>query len=164
MLPKYESGGREQVILRAMSRQNLKLFSMNFIRCGIAGWCLEVVFTALDSLARGNWKMMGQTSLIMFPIYGLGGSVVSHGPSGRLVGRRAGGKSRSPDYGIKTCGAIHSSRTPLYGVDFSDGIPVGPMAHGSWSLPVGLFHLAGQYRRSNPSGFRAFMVRNRIVV
>ena len=93
-----------------------------------------------------------------------GGSVVSHGPSGRLVGRRAGGKSRSPDYGIKTCGAIHSSRTPLYGIDFSDGIPVGPMAHGSWSLPVGLFHLAGQYRRSNPSGFRAFMVRNRIVV
>ena len=163
MLPKYESGGREQVILRAMSRQNLKLFSMNFIRCGIAGWCLEVVFTALDSLARGNWKMMGQTSLIMFPIYGLGALL---SPMGRLVDWWVDGPEENP--GVRTTGSKPVARYIrhglLYGIDFSDGIPVGPMAHGSWSLPVGLFHLAGQYRRSNPSGFRAFMVRNRIVV
>lgn len=71
-----------------MSRQNLKNFSTNFIRCGIAGWCLEVVFTALDSLARGNWKMMGQTSLIMFPIYGMGALLL---PIGRLADRWAEG-------------------------------------------------------------------------
>lgn len=55
-----------------MSGQRLKCFFVNFIRCGVAGWCLEVVFTAAYSLARGNWKMMGHTSLIMFPIYGMG--------------------------------------------------------------------------------------------
>lgn len=44
----------------------------DFCRCGIAGWCLEILFTASDSLWIGDWKLMGKTSLLMFPIYGLG--------------------------------------------------------------------------------------------
>lgn len=42
----------------------------NFIKCGIMGWCMEVVFTGLHSVARHDPKMMGQTSILMFPIYG----------------------------------------------------------------------------------------------
>ena len=87
-------GETGRAILKAMSRQNLKMFSTNFIRCGIAGWCLEVVFTALDSLARGNWKMMGQTSLIMFPIYGLGALLK---PIGRLADWWVDGPQKAPD-------------------------------------------------------------------
>lgn len=46
-----------------------KLFK-NFIICGITGWCLEIMFTALHSLRRRDMKLTGQSSLWMFPIYG----------------------------------------------------------------------------------------------
>ncbi|MBD5471552.1 MAG: hypothetical protein HDR20_01195 [Lachnospiraceae bacterium] len=42
----------------------------NFFKCGLIGWCMEIVFTALDSLRRRDMRLMGQTSLWMFPIYG----------------------------------------------------------------------------------------------
>ncbi len=42
----------------------------NFLRCGVTGWCLEVMWTGLHGGSK-NKKRMGQTSLIMFPIYGL---------------------------------------------------------------------------------------------
>ena len=40
-----------------------------FMECGIAGWCLEIIFTAIKD-QKNNRKLMGTTSLIMFPIYG----------------------------------------------------------------------------------------------
>jgi uncharacterized membrane protein len=42
----------------------------NFLRCGLIGWCMEIIFTALNSLRRRNMHLMGTTSLWMFPIYG----------------------------------------------------------------------------------------------
>lgn len=42
----------------------------NFIICGVTGWCLEILFTAVGSLRRRDMRLMGQTSLLMFPIYG----------------------------------------------------------------------------------------------
>lgn len=133
MLPKYESGGREQVILRAMSRQNLKLFSMNFIRCGIAGWCLEVVFTALDSLARGNWKMMGQTSLIMFPIYGLGALL---SPMGRLVDWWVDGPEENP--GVRTTGSKPVARYIRHGLLYMVLIFLMEYLSGRWLMGLGV--------------------------
>lgn len=44
----------------------------NFLLCGSLGWCLEVFWTGLHSLLNGQLTMMGQTSLLMFPIYGCG--------------------------------------------------------------------------------------------
>ena len=58
-----------------MKRQyngKLKESLRNFCRCGIAGWCLEVIFTSLESWMRGDMRLMGRTSLWMFPIYGMG--------------------------------------------------------------------------------------------
>ncbi|MBR6770554.1 MAG: hypothetical protein IKM28_04845 [Lachnospiraceae bacterium] len=43
----------------------------NFIHCGILGWCLEISFTALNSLRRRELKLSGNTSIWMFPIYGM---------------------------------------------------------------------------------------------
>lgn len=43
----------------------------NFFTCGIVGWCLEILFTAWHSLKRQDYKLMGNTSLWMFPIYGM---------------------------------------------------------------------------------------------
>ena len=56
----------------------------NFLRCGVFGWCLEIFWTSLDSLRRGELKLMGQSSAWMFPIYGMAAlirplSVLFHG-------------------------------------------------------------------------------------
>lgn len=47
-----------------------KIIVKDFLKCGIAGWCLEIVFTAIGALRRREMQLMGQTSLYMFPIYG----------------------------------------------------------------------------------------------
>lgn len=62
-----------QCILSTMKTQDLlKQLPVNFFKCGIAGWCLEVLFTSTESIMAGDWRLMGKTSLLMFPIYGMG--------------------------------------------------------------------------------------------
>ena len=48
----------------------MKTLIKNFLTCGLTGWCLEILFTALNSLRRRDFKLMGKTSIWMFPIYG----------------------------------------------------------------------------------------------
>ncbi len=50
--------------------KSIKKFIHDFIFCGIAGWCIEIIYTALASLRRRELKLCGTTSLWMFPIYG----------------------------------------------------------------------------------------------
>lgn len=49
---------------------------INFFRCGVTGWCLEVIFTSVESIMAHDWRLMGRTSLLMFPIYGMGAVLV----------------------------------------------------------------------------------------
>ena len=51
-------------------RQIFNSFFKNFIKCGFTGWCMEIIFTAADSLRRRDMTLKGNTSLWMFPIYG----------------------------------------------------------------------------------------------
>lgn len=45
---------------------------IRFVLYGLGGWCGEVLFTALtESLPRRDWRLVGTTTLWMFPIYGL---------------------------------------------------------------------------------------------
>ena len=68
-----------------MDRKNkLKQFPRNFLLCGITGWCIEVVFTSAESLLNHDWRLMGKTSLLMFPIYGCAALL---GPIGKGVDR-----------------------------------------------------------------------------
>ncbi|MCR1839406.1 putative ABC transporter permease [Murimonas intestini] len=43
----------------------------NFIKCGICGWCLENLWTGFLSFRRREMKLKSQSSLWMFPIYGM---------------------------------------------------------------------------------------------
>lgn len=43
----------------------------NFMICGLTGWCMEIIFTSLDSIRNNNFKLTGHTSIWMFPIYGM---------------------------------------------------------------------------------------------
>lgn len=45
-------------------------FMKSFLRHGLMGWCMEIIFTAADSLRRRDYSLKGCTSLWMFPIYG----------------------------------------------------------------------------------------------
>ena len=47
------------------------MFRKNFFICGLTGWCIEIIFTSLGAFLQGNLRLIGQTSLWMFPIYGL---------------------------------------------------------------------------------------------
>ncbi len=49
----------------------MKSMKKNFILCGVMGWCMEILFTSSHCLRNRDAKLMGQTSLWMFPIYGL---------------------------------------------------------------------------------------------
>lgn len=42
----------------------------NFIKCGILGWCLEILWTGLHAFRVRNLKLTANSSLWMFPIYG----------------------------------------------------------------------------------------------
>ena len=48
----------------------------DFVKCGILGWCIEIIWTAFHGIKNKNNKFIGYTSIIMFPIYGLA-SVIS---------------------------------------------------------------------------------------
>ena len=58
--------------LSGRTREMTGLALRDFLRCGIAGWCLEILFTSVEAGMRGDPKLMGTTSVIMFPIYGAG--------------------------------------------------------------------------------------------
>ncbi len=49
----------------------MKKFILNFLHCGILGWCLEILFTAFQSFRRRERTGMGNTSVFMFFLYGM---------------------------------------------------------------------------------------------
>lgn len=63
-------------------RQAITAFTKNFLKCGLAGWCMEIVFTAANSLRRRDMTLKGNTSLWMFPIYGCAAALA---PVSRLL-------------------------------------------------------------------------------
>ena len=52
------------------------------IKCGITGWCLEILWTSLGALRRREMKLIGSTSIWMFPIYGCAAFL---GPVSRMI-------------------------------------------------------------------------------
>lgn len=54
----------------------LKKLVSDYFLCGIIGWCTEIIFTSLQSLRNKDFRLLGVTSLWMFPIYGLGSLLV----------------------------------------------------------------------------------------
>jgi len=42
-----------------------------FLVYGLLGWSLEIFWTGLGSILRGEWRLVGYTYLWMLPIYGL---------------------------------------------------------------------------------------------
>lgn len=51
-------------------KKHMQKLIHDFILCGFAGWCMEIIFSALKTLHRRELSLEGHTSLWMFPIYG----------------------------------------------------------------------------------------------
>jgi uncharacterized membrane protein len=63
-------------------KHKMKSFLKNFAKCGLTGWCMEIIFTALHSLRGTDKTLKGVTSLWMFPIYGCAALI---GPLSRML-------------------------------------------------------------------------------
>ena len=48
----------------------MKRFLNNFAKCGLTGWCMEIIFTSIGALRNKDFTLKGTTSIWMFPIYG----------------------------------------------------------------------------------------------
>lgn len=51
------------------------MHAKKFIICGLAGWCIEIAFTAFSGALKKDRKLMGKTSAWMFPIYGMAAAI-----------------------------------------------------------------------------------------
>ena len=67
-------------------KQSTINFLKNFFKCGLMGWCLEILFTSMAALRRRDMTLKGNTSLWMFPIYG---SAAILSPISRLLSRKS---------------------------------------------------------------------------
>ncbi|MDD7178138.1 MAG: hypothetical protein SPG09_11620 [Lachnospiraceae bacterium] len=65
-------------------KHTTNLLPKNFFICGLTGWCIEIVFTSLKGLHQHDHKLLGQTSIWMFPIYGCAALIK---PMYHLIGR-----------------------------------------------------------------------------
>ncbi len=70
-----------------MKNHRILLFMENkFIKCGFIGWGIELLATSLSNYRNhGDKRMMGSTSLLMFPIYGM---AAAFQPFGKLLCRK----------------------------------------------------------------------------
>ncbi len=60
-------------------------FFKNFLKCGLIGWCMEIIFTSIHSFRRRDMTLRGVTSIWMFPIYG---SAALLAPVSRLLQKK----------------------------------------------------------------------------
>lgn len=67
-----------------VSARHTSFMGKNFLLCGFTGWCLEILFTSFGSFRKRELKLLGQTSLWMFPIYGMASFLK---PLSSLIGR-----------------------------------------------------------------------------
>lgn len=80
------------------------MMKRNFLRCGMAGWCMEILWTGLHSFRVRDPKLTGHSSLWMFPIYGccrLSGTADAAGLSPPFL------ETRSYLYAVHLSGGIY---------------------------------------------------------
>ena len=116
---------------------------LNFCRCGIAGWCLEVMFTSVDSIMAGDWRLIGRTSLIMFPIYGMGALLL---PISRFIDSWLTGLPGLEDAGQDRLSRV--GRSIRHGLIYMVLIFIAEYITGIW--PVSYTHLDVYKRQPLP--------------
>lgn len=120
------------------SIKRIQNFPLNFLKCGITGWCLEVIFTSVESIMASDWRLMGRTSLLMFPIYGMGALL---SPLSDLVDRWLGGEAMRP-----------ADRCMRHGMLYMVLIFTAEYLSGAWLKSLGICPWDYQGNRSSING------------
>lgn len=115
-----------------------------FLFCGFTGLCLEILWTGLHSLLRGDASMKGTTSLLMFPIYGCASLIL---PVYK--------KLKSLPALLR--GSLYTAG--FYLAEFTSGSILQAFHH----VPLGLFWSAPSVQRNHPSGLSPGLVSHWIV-
>lgn len=102
-----------------------------FIQCGMYGWCMEVLWTGLHSLARHDPKLTGFSSLHMFPIYGMAS----------LIGPLSSRLQRCRTF---TRGLIYM--LGIFAVEFTSGTYLKKRGCCPWDYSSSPFHVNGVIR------------------
>lgn len=102
-----------------------------FVQCGLYGWCIEVLWTGLHSMLKRDPKLMGTSSLRMFPIYGMASFIAPL--SARLKKCR-----------IITRGLIYM--LCIYAVEYTSGTYLKKKNCCPWDYSSSPFHINGVIR------------------
>lgn len=120
----------------------VNMMKKRFIFCGLLGWCLEIFWTGLQSLQRRQLKLMGHSSIWMFPIYGMAflfAPIFAAAPEKERLGA-----------GQRLCGW-----------DFPDRVSERHVSEKTGHLPLGLQSCPSQCKRGHKAGLRAGLVSDR---
>lgn len=102
-----------------------------FILCGMYGWCIEVFWTGLDSLIHRDPKLMGFSSLRMFPIYGMASLIA---PLSSLLKKCS----------IMTRGLIYM--LGIFTVEYTSGMYLKKRGCCPWDYSDSPYHINGVIR------------------
>lgn len=103
----------------------------NFIRCGMCGWCIEILWTGLHSLLNNDPKLTGTSSLHMFPIYGMAAVIA---PLSRLL----------KHFKKITRGLIYMFG--IFAVEYTSGTFLQKLGWCPWDYSSCPFHINGVIR------------------
>jgi uncharacterized membrane protein len=95
------------------------------------GWCIEVCWTGLGSLVHRDPKLMGQTSLHMFPIYGMAALIEPL-------------SARLKKFPTVTRGIIYM--LGIYAVEYTTGTYLKKRGRCPWDYSGTPFHIGGVIR------------------
>lgn len=103
----------------------------DFVKCGITGWCMEVVWTGFMNIMKRDRKMVGNTSLLMFPIYGMAAVI-------KPVGNALKGKNFFVRGVVYTCG--------IFGMEYLTGSILKKNGMCPWDYSNSKYNVNGLIR------------------
>lgn len=137
------------ILTHPANTNTMKIIKSNFVKCGLAGWCIEVFWTGLGSLLSYDRKMTGTTSLIMFPIYGMAALLK---PIYNLI------KNRNPIMR----GGVYTIL--IFTVEYFSGLLLRAANMCPWDYSYSKLHINGLIRLDYaPAWFCAGLLMERIV-
>lgn len=105
----------------------------NFVKCGITGCCMEFFWTTLCSVKRKDYKLIGHTSIWMFPIYGMASFI-------KPISRKLKRKNKD----VIERGLIYTAG--IYAAEYTTGTLLKRKDHCPWDYSKSKYNVNGVIR------------------
>lgn len=104
-----------------------------FIKCGTIGCCMEFFWTTFCGAKRKDYRLIGQTSIWMFPIYGLAAII-------KPISKRLKKQNRD----IVERGIIYTMG--IYIIEYTTGMMLKKKNRCPWDYSNSKYHINGVVR------------------